>query len=75
MTFTQFFATTNPSMAADPASLDAQDWNGQGGMGKIILPLANPWWIIVGVANAGIWCLNVAGVDASGSSYGVTWEE
>lgn len=75
LTLTQFFATTNPSMAADPASLDAQDWNAQGGLGKIILPLANPWWVISGVLNSGVWCLNVAGVDASGSSYGVTWEE
>lgn len=73
--FNQSYATTNPSMAADPASLYAQDWNAQGGVGVVVHPLANPWWIVNGILNGGIWCLNVAGTDANGSTYGVAWEE
>ena len=72
--------SNNATLAADPGgNLWAQDWNAQGGVGMIVMPLANPWWC-VGAAGAGalqgqIACRNVAGTDASGSSYEVTIEE
>ncbi len=71
------FATTAPTVAADPGgNLHAQDWNAQGGLGEIILPLAQPWWIVANVvAMQQFSCRNVAGVDANGSSYQVTWQE
>ena len=71
------FATTQPTLAADPGgNLHAQDWNAQGGLGEIILPLAQPWWIVANVtAMQQFSCRNVAGVDANGSSYQVTWQE
>jgi|SRR5215831_6839218 len=69
------FATA-PVLASDPGgNLWAQDWNAQGGVGAIVLPLANPWWIVNGILTGQISCRNIAGVDASGSSYEVTWEE
>jgi hypothetical protein len=74
-TFVQQWATTNPTLPADPQNLYAQDWNAQGGVGVIVFPLANPWWIVNGILQSIITCLNVAGTDANGSSYGVTWEE
>lgn len=70
------FATTQPVLPVDPAgNLYAQDWNAQGGVGAIVLPLANPWWIIDGLLQSQLSCRNVAGTDANGSTYGVTWEE
>lgn len=68
------FATA-PTLPADPAALHAQDWNGHGGLGYIVLPLATPWYVINGVSAGQLSCRNVAGVDASGSSYGVHWSE
>ena len=66
-------------VTADPGNnLWAQDWNGQGGVGMIVMPLANPWWGVFGItAGAGqqISCRNVAGTTASASSYEVTIEE
>ena len=73
---TSTYASTQPTLAADPAgNLWAQDWNAQGGVGVIAMPLANPWWLVTGVLQASISCRNIAGTDASGSSYHVTWEE
>jgi YD repeat-containing protein len=73
---TSTYASTQPTLAADPAgNLWAQDWNAQGGVGVIAFPLANPWWVSTGVLQASLSCRNIAGVDASGSSYHVTWEE
>lgn len=75
-TFVQSWATTNPTLSADPQNnLYAQDWNAQGGVGVIVHPLANPWWLVNGIAQGIITCLNVAGTDANGSSYTVAWEE
>ena len=69
------FATA-PVLATDPAgNLWAQDWNAQGGVGIIVLPLADPWWFVNGVLTGQISCRNIAGTDANGSSYEVTWEE
>ena len=69
------FATA-PTLAADPAgNLWAQDWNAQGGVGLIVMPLANPWWFSNGILQGQISCRNIAGTDANGSSYEVTVEE
>lgn len=67
--------TTQPVLPADPSNLWAQDWNAQGGTGAIYFPLNNPWFVATGVLQGALSCRNVAGVDASGSSYEVTWEE
>lgn len=68
--------TTQPTVPADPSgNLYATSWNGQGGLGILIMPLANPWWISQGILNGAISCHNVIGSDASNSSYEVTWEE
>lgn len=75
-TATASYATTNPVSATDPAgNLYATDWNAQGGLGILIHPLANPWWVATGVLQGSLTCQNVAGNDASGSSYQVCWEE
>lgn len=75
-TLTSTYATTQPTLAADPAgNLHRQDWNGQGGLGYIALPLNNPWWISTGVLQAALSCRNTLGTDASASSYHVSWEE
>lgn len=69
------FATA-PVLAADPAgNLWAQDWNAQGGVGLIYMPLANPWFFVNGILTGQISCRNIAGTDANGSSYEVTVEE
>jgi hypothetical protein len=65
-----------PTLPADPGgNLWAQDWNAQGGVGMIVMPLANPWWGVNGVLQGQISCRNVAGTDANGSSYEITIEE
>jgi hypothetical protein len=69
------YATLQPALPADPIALYAQDWNAQGGVGAIVLPLANPWWVVNGVLQGTISCRNIAGVDPSGSTYGTIWEE
>jgi hypothetical protein len=75
-TATSTFATTQPTLPADPSgNLWAQSWNAQGGVGMVVLPLANPWWVSTGVLQGEFSCRNVNGVDANGSSYEVTWEE
>lgn len=75
-TATSTYATTQPVLPADPAgNLWAQDWNAQGGVGMIVLPLANPWFVSTGVLQGALSCRNIAGTDANGSSYEVTWEE
>ena len=68
---------TAATLPTDPANLHAQDWNAHGGLGFIVMPLSSPWYV-VNSATAGhgqIACRNVAGVDASGSSYVVSWDE
>jgi hypothetical protein len=65
-------------MAADPTGLFAQDWNVLGGGGVIVLPIGGEWMVAggaLGTAFNQIACGNIAGADASLSSYGVTWEE
>lgn len=76
LTLSSTFATTQPTLAADPAgNLWAQDWNAQGGVGLVTLPLNNQWIITNGLLQGELSCRNVAGTDASGSSYHVTWQE
>lgn len=71
------FATA-ATLGTDPGNnLFAQDWNVLGGGGVIVLPIGGEWFFVAS-ATAGhqqISCRNVAGVDASLSSYGVVWEE
>lgn len=75
-TLTSTYGTTQPVLAADPAgNLWRQDWNGQGGVGIYIPPLANPWWVATGVLQGSLSCRNTLGTDASASSYHVSWEE
>lgn len=70
------FTGTAPVLAADPAgNLWAQDWNAQGGVGMVVMPLANPWWAVNTILQGQISCRNIAGTDANGSSYEATWEE
>ena len=69
-------SSASPLLPADPGgNLWAQDWNAQGGVGMVVLPLANPWQVISGVLQGQISCRNIAGTDASGSSYEATVEE
>lgn len=69
------FATA-PTLAADPAgNLWAQSWNGQGGVGAFVWPLANQPMFINGVLQGQISCRNINGTDANGSSYEATWSE
>lgn len=76
MALNSTYATTQPVLPTDPAgNLHQQDWNAQGGVGMVVLPLANPWWCVKGVLQGSISCRNVAGTDLGGSSYEVTWEE
>jgi len=67
--------TTEPVLPTDPENLHSQDWNAFGGLGYIVMPLSTPWWIVNGVLRSSISCRNVAGVDANGSGYTVTFEE
>ena len=61
---------------ADPAgNLFATDFNSQGGVGMIVMPLANPWWLVNGVLTGQIACRNTKGTDASLTSYEITVEE
>jgi hypothetical protein len=72
------YATTQATLGTDPAgNLFDMDWNIVGGGGAIVLPLGGEW-IVVNSATAGhgyISCRNVAGTDASLSTYGLSWEE
>jgi hypothetical protein len=69
------FATA-PVLPTDPAgNLWAQDWNGQGGGGALVLPLGQEWYIVNGVLTGQISCRNIAGTDANGSSYELTYFE
>ncbi len=78
VSFFSTYATTQPTLPADPNNLHGQDWNAQGGVGYIVLPLAQPWWVFgsgAGVNKQELNCRNIQGVDANGSSYGVVWQE
>ena len=67
---------TQPTLGADPAgNLFASDWNVQGGVGVIVHPIADPWFIVFGSATQQISCRNTKGTDASLSSYAVEWAE
>lgn len=75
-TLTSTYATTQPTLAADPAgNVFSMDWNVQGGGGVYIPPLNNPIWVSTGVLQGALSCRNTKGTDASLSSYQVTWEE
>ena len=70
------YTTSQPVLAADPSgNLHRQDWNGQGGLGFIALPLNNPWWLSSSILTSSLSCRNTLGTDASASSYHVAWEE
>ncbi len=69
---------TQAALAADPAGLWTQDWNVLGGGGVIILPIGGEWMVAGGALGTlfnQIACGNIAGADASLSSYSVTFEE
>jgi len=69
------FATA-PTLAGDPAgNLLALAWNAHGGLAYIALPLASPWMIVNGLAQAQISCRNTDGTNSNGSNYHMTWEE
>jgi hypothetical protein len=68
------------TLPADPGgNLWAQDWNAQGGVGMVVMPLANPWWGVgptqTGPLQGQIACRNIQGTDANGSSYECSIEE
>ena len=68
---------TNATLPADPSNLFAQDWNVHGGVGYVALA-PSAVWLVVNASTAGyqqICCRNVAGIDASLSTYTVQWEE
>lgn len=74
------FATTQPTLPAEPENLFAVDWNTQGGEGVLNLHRAHGWRVIapnfIASRQQGqISCRNVVGTDANGSDYWVTWEE
>ena len=72
------FATTNPTLAADPAgNLHAQNWLSFGGGGNIVLPLGGEWYVVASATNGTgyIQCINVTGTEANLTSYGIEWEE
>lgn len=69
------FVTSSTAQTDPGGNLWAQDWNAQGGVGMIVMPLANPWWGVNGVLQGQICCRNVSGTDANGSSYEITVEE
>ena len=70
------YATTQPVLqSAGVQDLHNQGWNAHGGLGFIALPLAAPWIVINGVAQASISCRNTTGTTATSSSYHVTFEE
>ncbi len=73
---TSTYGTAQPVLPSNPAgNLWTQSWNAQGGVGAIVMPLANPWWVATGVLQGALSCRNVNGTDANGSSYQITWEE
>ena len=78
MTLVSTYGTSQPTLVGDPgANLYATDWNNQGGSGILILPLAQPWWILGngGVNKQQLSCRNTKGVDGGLSSYNLAWEE
>jgi len=73
---TSTYGTSQPTLAADPAgNLHRQDWNGYGGLGYIVFPIAQPWLVISGVLTSQLSCRNISGTTANVSSYHVEWEE
>lgn len=75
-TATSSYGTSQPVFPAQSVGdLYNQNWNAQGGVGVIVHPLNNPWWVATGVLAGALGCQNYTGTDASGSNYGVEWEE
>jgi hypothetical protein len=69
---------TQATLAADPAGLFAQDWNSLGGGGVVNLPFEGEWIVAggaLGTAFNQIACGNIAGNEASTTSYGISWIE
>lgn len=69
---------TQATLAADPAALWAQDWNSLGGGGAIVLPIGGEWVVVggaLGTAFNQIACGNIAGTEASLTSYEMVVEE
>ncbi len=73
--FGGIFATSAPVLPAEPIALHNQNWNAHGGLGYVALPLASPWMVVNGLLVDQLCCRNIAGVDAGGSSYTVTWTD
>ena len=71
------YATTQPTLPAEPIGLHSVDWNGQGGEGVLNFPRRMGWVVafVSGGVNQYLSCRNVVGTDASGSDYWVIWEE
>ena len=71
------WASSGPTVAAEPANLFAISWNVLGGGGILVLPIGSEW-MVVGSATIGtsyITCINTAGVTADVSSYSIQWSE
>lgn len=69
---------TQATLAADPTALFAQDWNSLGGGAIVNLPFGGEWMVAggaLGTAFNQIACGNIAGAEASLTSYGIAWEE
>ena len=73
--FIDTYATTPPVKPTTPTALFATAWNAHGGLGILMLPPGLEWEIANGLLADSISCRNDVGVDASGSSYGISWEE
>ncbi len=69
------YATTQPVLPSTPDALYLTSWNAHGGLGILVLPPGQEWDIINGLLTASVSCRNDVGVDANGSSYGVSWNE
>lgn len=69
---------TQATLAADPIGLLSEDWNSLGGGGIVNLPFGTEWLIAggaLGTAFNQVACGNIAGAEASTTSYGVSWDE
>lgn len=69
---------TQATLAADPTALFAIDWNSLGGGGIVNLPFGTEWLVIGGALGTlfnQIACGNIAGAEASTTSYGVSFDE
>lgn len=73
--FVDSYLTTPPVAPTSPTGLFLTAWNAHGGLGILVLPPGMEWEIANGLLADSISCRNDAGVDANGSTYGISWEE